>query len=146
MAIHNTAVSSAPDGTLAINSGPDSNEESFESSTLYIDNRTAIMNGSMVGSDLLFCEAKHIGSSASIPTVQWIRNGEMISTTVGFMSILEITSFTVANTGVYQCVFIDNDMDAEVITTIPFRLDTGRFYSAYYYNKLYTYCRHIWNC
>lgn len=119
-------MSSTPSGTLGINFGPNSKEGSFESSTDFLDNRTAVLNGSVVDNTLLSCEGKHVGTSSSTPTVHWIRNGELITTIVGFMSSLEITSFTVANAGVYQCIFIDDDMDAEIVTTIPYRLDTGK--------------------
>ena len=119
------AVSSTVVGTLAINSGPSSNEGSFEPPPVHLDNRTDILNGSSVDGNLLMCDSKHVGMSASTPIVEWIRNGELIQSTVGFTDSLMIMDFTVANTGVYQCIFIDADADAEIITTIPYRLDTG---------------------
>ena len=121
-------MSATADGTLGIDTSPDLNEATYEDLSAYLDNRTAVVNGSTVDNTLLSCEAKRVGISTSTPTVQWIRNGELISTDVGFMSSLEITDFTVANTGVYQCIFIDNDTDAEIVTTIPYRLDTGKYF------------------
>ena len=125
---------SSVDGTLSIETGPAANEESI--SETYLDNRTAVEGGSTIDNTLLFCQAKHAGTSASTPTVQWIRNGELISTEMGLMSSLEITDFTVANAGVYQCIFIDDDTDAEIVTTIPYRLDTGEclLFSGSYWN------------
>ena len=120
-----TAVDSSISGTLGLEVSPTTNEENLET---FLDNRTAVTNGSTVDNTLLSCVAKHAGTSpGSTPTVQWIRNGEMISTQTGFSSSLMITSFTVANAGVYQCIFIDTDADAEILTTIPYRLDTGKF-------------------
>ena len=87
-----------------------------------------MVNGSMVDDSLLTCEAKRVGTSAtSTPTVQWIRNGEMIMSTMGFVSNLEITNFVQSDVGEYQCIFTDADTEAEITTTIPFRLDTGMF-------------------
>ena len=57
--------------------------------------------------------------------VSWIRNGELISNSSGFSSSLEIIDFTIYDAGVYQCVFIDTDASAEIVTTVPYRLDTG---------------------
>ena len=141
-------MSSSADGTLGIETGPANNEETLET---YLDNRTAVVNGSTVDNTILSCEAKHAGMSASTPTVHWIRNGELISTDIGFISSLDITSFTVANTGVYQCIFIDSDTDAEIVTTIPYKLDTGKFVFFFLIvvngndNKSNTCCRHIYN-
>lgn len=112
--------------TMSIEISPNSQEETFEPSP-YLDNRTAVVNGSMVDNTLLACEAKRVGTSPFNPMVHWIRNGELILNTTGVTSSLEITSFTVANAGVYQCIFIDDDMDAEIVTTIPYKVDTGMF-------------------
>ena len=122
-----TAMSSTIDSVLAINTSPESNEASFERGG-FRDNRTGVVTGSMVGSSLLTCDAKHVGTSAtSTPTVQWIRNGEMIMNTTGFVSNLEIMNFVQSDVGEYQCIYTDTDTEGEIITTIPFRLDTGMF-------------------
>ena len=59
---------------------------SFESATLsnygqfdIPDNRVGVAQGTAVtGSSLLTCEAEHVGSSTSTPSVIWIRNGVLI--------------------------------------------------------------------
>ena len=130
------AWNSSSDGTLNIEAEPRDREESFENPFFFRDNRSGVELGSSVDSSLLTCAVKHSSSSASsVPTVQWIRNGEVvlddsnhdiISTSgLEFQSSLEITNFALSDAGVYQCIFIDSDTDAEVITTTPFRLDTG---------------------
>ena len=73
--------------------------------------------------------------SSSPPSVVWVRNGEQvvvgsrITITEGTMlftrqrsSELQITNFALSDAGVYQCIFTEG---AEVVTTIPLRLDTG---------------------
>ena len=45
--------------------------------------------------------------------------------TMGFVSNLEILNFVQSDVGEYQCIFTDTDTEAEIITTIPFRVDTG---------------------
>ena len=40
-------------------------------------------------------------------------------------SSLTITNFGLPDAGVYQCVFTDDSDGGEVITSIPYRLDTG---------------------
>ena len=97
----------------------------FEFSTLNRDNRSGVELGSMVGSDLLTCEVMRSGASTPVPIVSWIKNGELVANTSGFSSSLEITSFAASDAGVYQCIFTDTDANAEVITTVPYRLDTG---------------------
>lgn len=126
MAMHNTALSRTTTDILSIEKSPALNEATFENPA-YLDNRTAVETGSMVDNTLLLCEVKRVGTSTATPTIHWIRNGELISTVEAFMSDLEITSFTVSDAGVYQCIFIDADTDAEILTTIPYRLDTGKF-------------------
>ena len=94
-----------------------------------VDNRVAVTVGS---NQVLMC----VGSgSSSPPSVVWVRNGEQvvnggnITITEGTISFnqerssdLQITNFGLSDTGVYQCIFTEG---AEVITTIPLRLDTG---------------------
>lgn len=127
MTMHNTALSGTTTDTLSIEKSPDRNEATFENPSVYLDNRTAVEADSMVDNTLLLCEVKRVGTSTATPTIHWIRNGELISAVQAFMSDLEITSFTASDAGVYQCIFIDNDTDAEILTTIPYRLDTGKF-------------------
>ena len=98
-----------------------------DSDSFNFDNRTAVPVG---GSQALSC----VGSgSSSPPSVVWVRNGEQvvnggrITITEGTVlssqsSELTITNFNVSDAGVYQCIFTEA---AEVITTIPLRLDTG---------------------
>ena len=118
-------VPSTTDGVLYITKEPADNELSLEPSLAYSDNRTGIALGSTVGNNLLNCEATRSGTFSSPPDVLWIKNGEVISNSTGFSSFLDISTFTQSDAGVYQCIFIDTDATAEVITTIPFRLDTG---------------------
>ena len=128
-----TAWRSTGDGVLSITNEPADNELSHETSLTYRDNRTGIALGSTVGSNLLNCEAERFGVSNSTPIVTWIKDGDLISSKTASSSSLDIASFTAADAGVYQCIFIDTDAAAEVITSIPFRLDSG----FYYYNNIY---------
>ena len=92
------------------------------------DNRTAVSGGS---NHVLRCVG---GGSSSSPSVVWVRNGEQmvnggnITITEGTLlavqrsSQLTITNFALSDAGVYQCIFTEG---AEVVTTIPLRLDTG---------------------
>ena len=109
-------------GSLSISDEPALNEAMFESSTLNRDNRSGIALGSAVGSDLLNCEAL---PSESMPTVSWIRNGHLVKNTNGYSSSLEITNFALSDAGVYQCIFTNTNTNGEIITTVPYRLDTG---------------------
>ena len=134
--------------TLVVLTTPVATEPTFEG-IFPLDNRTAVPLGSTVdplgtadGSKLLRCVAGHVGDtgagSFSPPSVVWVRNGEQVvadgritineSTTFNgqrVQSDLQISNFGFSDAGVYQCIFTDVDSDAEVITTIPLRLDTG---------------------
>ena len=116
-------------GSLSISDEPAFNEVMFESSTLNRDNRSGIALGSTVGSDLLNCEALLFEStnltSESMLTVSWIRNGYLVKNTSSFSSSLEITDFALSDAGVYQCIFTNTNTNGEIITTVPYRLDTG---------------------
>ena len=91
------------------------------------DNRVAVSVGS---NQVLRC----VGTgSFSPPSVVWVRNGEQviadgnITITETLLAVqrsseLQISSFALSDAGVYQCMFTEG---AEVITTIPLRLDTG---------------------
>ena len=120
------ALQATQDNLLSIVKQPADNEFALEGLESYRDNRSGIALGAMVGSDLLKCEATRSGTySMSMPVVTWIKDGKNLTSTIGFSSVLEITDFTESDAGVYQCVFTDTDAEAEVITTIPYRLDTG---------------------
>ena len=122
-------------------SGPSDNEP-VELSPLLNDNRTGIALGGTVDGTLLTCIAGHQGDGVmgySTPSVVWVRNGQPVdvtdsritvsSTTMAngqLSSSLAITNFALSDVGVYQCVFTDPDGDTELITTLPYRLDTGK--------------------
>ena len=123
----------------------------FDIYPLQDDNRTGIAPGgnTPVGNSstdpLLTCTAGHHGDGLinySTPSVVWVRNGQAVnetdsritldSTTMAngqVTSSLTITNFTAGDAGVYQCVFTDDSDggDTEVITSIPYRLDTGTY-------------------
>ena len=95
---------------------------------IFIDNRVGIQSGMEVNSSLLLCQARHMGTSTSTPTVSWTVDGRVVSTsncTNCFTSSLSITNFAASDAGVYQCIFTDTDAAEEVVTSIPLRLDTG---------------------
>ena len=128
---------------------PSANEP-IELSPLLNDNRTGIAPsdstplGNPGPGPLLTCTAGHLGDEQmnySPPSVVWVRNGQVVddtdpqitltTTTVTngqVTSSLTITNFGVGDAGVYQCVFTDNSDggDTEVITSIPYQLDTGK--------------------
>ena len=98
-----------------------------DSDTFTFDNRTAVSVGN---NHVLRCGGT---GSSSPPSVVWVRNGEQvvnggnITITEGTLGVqisseLTITNFALSDAGVYQCIFTEG---AEVITTIPLRLDTG---------------------
>ena len=82
---------------------------------------------------LLECSAKYnSGSAPDPPAPQWLKDGVVVVEEAGHLSfsgdgtILEITNFAVSDAGVYQCIFTDtNDADDEILTTVPFQVDTG---------------------
>ena len=113
------------------------------------DNRTGIAPdgntpaGNSTSDPLLTCTAGHRGDGLmnySSPSVVWVRNGQVVNDTDSRITLnsttmtngqvtssLNITKFTAGDAGVYQCVFTDDsdNGDTEVITSIPYRLDTG---------------------
>ena len=113
------------------------------------DNRTGIALGDPTPlgdpgpNPLLTCTAGHQGDglmSYSPPFVVWVRNGQVVNDTDSRITLttttmtngqvtssLTIIDFTQGDAGVYQCVFTDDSDggDSEVITSIPYRLDTG---------------------
>ena len=98
------------------------------------------------------CAANYSGGAGHIPTVQilWTRDGEAIvshasceggNAEVGvgesihcisesnenLNSSLRIRLQQFGGVGVYQCIFIINDTEAEFVTTRPLRIDTGTY-------------------
>ena len=128
---------------------PSDNEADFVSGLN--DNRTGIGLGDstpLSGSSsnpLLTCTAGHQGDGLmnySTPSVVWVRNGQVVDVTDSRITIttttmangqvtssLTITDFTLGDAGVYQCVITDisDGGDTEVITSVPYQLDTGRY-------------------
>ena len=134
------------DAVLTINTQPSDNEQSYEM-FFFPDYRTGIMNGATVDGTLLMCEAKREGTSMSLdPTVQWIRNGEMIENSTSLMTTLTIDDFSQSDVGEYQCIYTDSDSDAEILTSIPYRLQTGEFcyFNLFIWLNMTSY-RHIHN-
>ena len=115
------------------------------------DNRTGIAPdgntplGESSTDPLLTCTAGHHGDGLlnySPPSVVWVRNGQAVDDTDSRVTLtsatmangqvtnsLSITNFTAGDAGVYQCVFTDDSDggDTEVITSIPYKLDTGTY-------------------
>ena len=114
---------------LSVIREPADNEVSFETiGGPNLDNRTGIPIDANVESELLHCSANRSNKAiSSIPVVSWIRDGVLISNSTGFNSSLSITRFAVTDAGFYQCIFMDTDNSSrsEIVTTIPYRLDTG---------------------
>ena len=134
------AMSSTTAGTLMLTNQPSLNEPVDLSSSLN-DNRTGIALGGTVDGSLLICIAGHQGDGVMnypAPSVVWMRNGQIVddtdsqititSTTMSngqVFSSLTITNFGLPDAGVYQCVFTDDSDGGEVITSIPYQLDSG---------------------
>ena len=115
------------------------------------DNRTGIApdgntpTGNSTTDPLLTCTAGHHGDGLmnySPTSVVWVRNGQTVNSTDSRITListpmangqvtssLSITKFEAGDAGVYQCVFTDDSDggDTEVITSIPYRLDTGKY-------------------
>ena len=148
------ALSSTHNGTLVLTNQPSENEPIvflFGLFPLPIDNHTGIAAGSSTplgnssADPLLTCTAGHHGDGLmnySTPSVVWVRNGQAVDDTDSRITLnstamangqltgsLTITQFTAGDAGVYQCVFTDDSDggDTEVITSIPYRLDTGTY-------------------
>ena len=145
------AVSSNYDGTLMLTNQPSNNEPTafFDENHLPNDNRTGIAPDGNTPTDdstsdpLLTCTAGHNADDLvkySPPSVVWVRNGQAVDDTDSRVTLtstsmtngrvtssLSITNFTAGDAGVYQCVFTDDSEGGhtEVITSIPYRLDTG---------------------
>ena len=134
-------MNSVLNGRLMIVSEP-SNFEPVDVSAILNDNRTGIGLGDTVDGSYLTCIAGHQGDGMmnySLPSVVWVRNGQPVNVADSRINVtstatangrlsssLTITNFTLSDTGVYQCIFTDPDGDTELITTLPYRLDTGK--------------------
>jgi len=138
------AIGSSPSTLIVVTDPADNDNDVFP-----VDNRTAVTLGATVGPPLLRCVGGHGSRRFSAPSVVWVRNGEQVvadgrititesvTLIVGNVrrnSDLTITNFGFPDAGVYQCIFTDVDSDAEVITTIPLRLDTGLCWTLREYN------------
>ena len=108
-------------------------QPSSHESDLKLDNRTGITLGNSTPLGLLMCS---IVTGDQSPSLVWIRNGRAVQDTDSRINLsthaannslmrssLVISNFMAADAGVYQCVFTDN---AKVITSMPYRLDTGK--------------------
>ena len=129
------AVSSTGDGTLMLTDQPSLNEPVDLSASLN-DNRTGIALGGTVDGSLLTCTAGHQGDGVMnypAPSVVWVRSGQVVESRITIAMInrrvtssLTITNFGLPDAGVYQCVFTDDSDGGEVITSVPYQLDTGK--------------------
>ena len=115
-------------GTLSVVRHPTEDEELLEGSSLFEDNRTGIPLGSRVS---LSCAAETLSNALAIQ-ILWTRDGKVIAgnsthriSTTNLNNSLEITNFALQDSGVYQCIF--NAETTELITTRPFRLQTGEY-------------------
>ena len=147
------------DGDLSIVDEPANDEMLFESldpfnQRIFIDNRIGIqlpIQNEVNNSLMLLCQARRVGASTSPPDVTWTVNGKIVSTsscTNCFSSSLNISSFSASDAGVYQCIFTDTDSAREVVTGIPFRLDTGLCNVYRYHDMLFIFlniCLHAWD-
>ncbi len=134
------AMSSTADGALMLTDQPSLNEPIDLASSLD-DNRTGIALGGTVDGSLLICIAGHQGDGAMdypAPSVVWVRSGQVVDDTDSRITItlttltngqvtssLTITNFGLPDAGMYQCVITDDSDGGEVITSIPYQLDTG---------------------
>ncbi len=134
------AVSSTTDGTLMLTDQPSLNEP-VDLTASFNDNRTGIALGGTVDDSLLICTAGHQGDGMidfPASSVVWVRSGQVVDDTDSRITIisttmtngqvtssLTITNFGLPDAGVYQCVFTDDSDGVEVITSIPYQLDTG---------------------
>ena len=133
------------DTVLSFDSQPSDKEQMFESSLSRLDYRSGIMSGTKLdGSSLLTCVAKRAGSSTSPePIVQWTRNGERVMNATGLMTSLTINNFSESDVGNYQCIYSLSDNDTEILTSIPYRLQTGELCLLNTSRDMYQECIHF---
>lgn len=104
-------------------------ETSITDPDAFSDNRTQVPLMTPITS--LMCSAKN-SSGLTAPAPQWLKNGVIVVEDSGHISfssggtLLEIMNFVTSDAGVYQCIFNDTDDDAAILTTMPFRIDTGK--------------------
>ena len=121
-------------GSLTVVDHPIENELLFEqaySNRQFEDNRTGIPLGSTVSMNCA-AEYNETSSSNAVVQIQWIKNGNIvvadsnhcITSVTNLSSSLEIDNFAEDDAGVYQCIF---NAETELITTRPFRLQTGEY-------------------
>ena len=139
----------SPGDTLRVVREPGSREARTEGDNLPLDNRIAVVLGATIdpdgtigGDTLLRCIAAHVDDVVEPPgSLVWTRNGQVLTngSSGGRISVspllfpktrfgadLQITNFTESDAGIYQCVATDaNTSDSDVVTSSPFRLDTG---------------------
>ena len=117
------ALTSSSDPILEIDS-------SIRDSDGFLDNRTGV---ALAGAISLECSARNSSESLILPAPQWLKNGEVVVEETNRISLsnngdlLAIMNFVSSDAGVYQCLFTDTDGDAEILATVPFRLDTGSY-------------------
>ena len=145
-------MSSTADGALMLTDQPSLNEPVDLSSSLD-DNRTGIALGDTVDGSLLICTAGHQGDGVMdylAPSVVWVRSGQVVDDTDSRITIttsttmtngqvtssLTITNFGLPDAGMYQCVITDDGDGGEVITSIPYQLDTGTYVHKFVYTPI----------
>ena len=111
--------------------------------------RTSVPLGSSIMSTILRCSAQKFPSSFTAPSMIWLKDGTQLSgdgvrvaitttnSTVGTSnrttSFVHIFNFSQSDAGVYQCVFYDTpSQGGEVITTRPYKVDTGFYCTSQY--------------
>lgn len=122
-------VIAAINGSLTIVHHPTEDEGLLEGRLFSEDNRTGIELNSYVSMN---CAVETSNNTLPIQ-ISWIRDGNTIVEdathhiiTTNLNGNLQITTFALQDVGVYQCIFI-NAETTELITTIPFRLQTGEY-------------------
>ena len=117
-----------------------------ELSNNYTTDQTSVPLGSSnISSNggFLRCSAEQSASSSlTAPSMMWLKDGTQlfgdgvrvainttnstIGTSIRTVSFVRIFKFSQSDAGVYQCVFYDTpSQGAEVITTRPYKVDTG---------------------
>ena len=135
------AVSSTANGALMLTDQPSLNEP-VDFSAIFNDNRSGIALGGTVNDSALTCIVGHQGDGMMdypAPSVVWVRNGQIVddadsritittstpATNGQVTSSLSVTDFALTDAGMYQCVVADDSNSGEVVTSLPYQLDTG---------------------